>query len=246
MSPIVFGSMRMNDSKGNEAYWAELLREAYYAGIDTIHSSVEYESFTLLQSTLQKLSKIDSIIRFKHIVKIAEPHFSNDEYSSNRLNEKVNGYLEALQVEKLEAIQWMWRSNLSDKERVINFMKQSEQIKEGIDLLKRKGLIETALCFPYSVEFMRKALELEVFHNFCVYRNPMEPEYDEILSNCRKGTAVSIRPFFADKAFVIEEGPIKLLEYNFSEPAIRSTILSISSLSQLNEIKEFLNAKESF
>lgn len=246
MSPIVFGSMRMNEDKGSEEYWAELLRQAYYAGIDTIHSSIEYDSFTLLQSTLQRLSKIDNSIHFKHIVKLAEPHFSNDEYSSDRLNEKVNSYLEALQVDKLEAIQWMWRSNLSDQERVINFTKQSEQIKEGMDSLKRNGLIETALCFPYSVEFMRRALELKVFDNFCVYRNPMELEYNEILSNCKKGTAVSIRPFFADKAFVGKEGPIKLLEYNFSEPAIRSTILSISSLSQLNEIKDFLNAKESF
>ncbi|MEC5210352.1 aryl-alcohol dehydrogenase-like predicted oxidoreductase [Psychrobacter sp. PL15] len=246
MSPIVFGSMRMSQDKGDEEYWAELLRQAYHAGIDTIHSSMEYDSFTLLQSTLQRLSKIDNSIHFKHIVKLAEPHFSNDEYSSNRLNEKVNSYLEALQVDKLEAIQWMWRSNLSDQKRVVNFTKQSKQIKEGIDSLKRKGLIETALCFPYSVEFMRKALKLKVFDDFCVYRNPIEQEYDEILSNCKKGTAVSIRPFFADKAFVVKEGPIKLLEYNFSEPAIRSTILSISSLSQLNEIKGFLNAKASF
>lgn len=246
MSPIIFGSMRMNKVKGSETYWAELLREAYYAGIDTIHSSIEYDSFTLLQSTLQRLWRIDNTIRFKHIVKIAEPHFSNDEYSSNRLNEKVNSYLEALQVDKLEAIQWMWRSNLSDQERVINFTKQSQLIKEGIDSLKRKGLIETALCFPYSLEFMRKALELKVFDNFCVYRNPMELEYDEILNNCKEETVISIRPFFADKRLVMEQGPIKLLEYNFSEPAIKSTILSISSLSQLNEIKDFLNAKESF
>lgn len=246
MSPIVFGSMRMNESKGNEAYWAELLHKAYYAGIDTIHSSTEYDSFTLLQSTLQRLSEMDNTIHFKHIVKLAEPHFSNGEYSSDRLNEKVNSYLEELQVDKLEAIQWMWRSNLSDPERIINFTKQSEQIKEDVDLLKRDGLIETALCFPYSVEFMQNALELKVFDNFCVYRNPIEREYDEILSNCKKGTVVSIRPFFADKRFVMEQGPIKLLEYNFSEPAIRSTILSLSSLFQLNEIKDFLNAKESF
>jgi aryl-alcohol dehydrogenase-like predicted oxidoreductase len=246
MSPIIFGSMRMSKDKGDEEYWAELLRQAYHAGIDTIHSSTEYESFTLLQSTLQRLSKIDSSIQFKHIVKLAEPHFSNNKYSSIRLNEKVNSYLEALQVNELEAIQWMWRSNLPDEKRIIDFIEQHEQIKNDIGALKREGLINSAFCFPYSVDFMEKTLELEVFDGFCIYRNPRELEYNFIMQKCVKDTVISIRPFAADKELIKSEGLIQLLNYNFSEPAIRSTILSISSLYQLNEIKDFLNAKESF
>lgn len=244
MSPLVFGSMRMSEDKGDEHYWAKLLCQAYYAGIDTIHSSSEYDSFPLLQKVLKEVSLIDSTIVFKHIVKLAEPHFSDYEYSSNRLKEKVSNYLSIFEIDKLEAIQWMWRSNLSDPQRIDSFIKQQEQMRHDIEDLKQSGLVCNALCFPYSVGFMEKALESNIFDGFCIYRNPQELEYDRILTDCDDGTVVSIRPFSADKALIESEGVIKLLEYNFLEPAIKSTILSISSVYQLNEIKGYLNAKK--
>lgn len=241
MSPVIFGSMRMDESKGNEDYWAELLCAAYHAGIDTIHSSSEYESFPLLIKTLKKLALIDKKVKFKHIVKLAEPHFSDSEYSSERLKEKLNDYLTKLQVERLEAIQWMWRSNLSDSQRIESFLDHHKKIRHDIQSLKQESLIGSALCFPYSVEFMKEALRLQVFDGFCVYRNPKELEYDDILKQCDRQTVISIRPFAADKRLITSEGPIHLLDYNFADSAIGNTILSISSLSQLDEIKGFLN-----
>lgn len=246
MSPVIFGSMRMDESKGNEDYWAELLCAAYYAGIDTIHSSSEYESFPLLIRTLKRLTLIDKKVNFKHIVKLAEPHFSDSEYSSERLIEKINDYLIILQVGKLEAIQWMWRSNLSDLQRIESFTNYHKKIRRDIETLKQENLIGSALCFPYSVEFMKEALKLKVFDGFCVYRNPKELEYDDILKECDRQTVISIRPFSADKKLISSEGPLDLLNYNFADSAVKSTILSMSSLSQLNEIKGFINAKESF
>lgn len=246
MSPIIFGSMRMSRDKGDELYWAELLRQAHKAGIDTIHSSIEYESFSLLLSTLQKLSEIDNSVRFKHIVKLAEPHFSDSSYSSSRLQDKIQQYLDNFGVNQLESIQWMWRSNLPDEDRVASFVNQHKQVSDDIQNLKQEGLINSAYCFPYSVDFMDKAIGLDVFDGFCVYRNPSELEYDGLLKRSKANTVVSIRPFFASKELIREKGSIELLNYNFSEPAVKSTILSLSSLSQLNEIKGFLDAKKNF
>ena len=244
MSPIIFGSMRMNRDKGDEVYWAELLVASYYAGIDTIHSSTEYETYPFLLAILEQVARLDSTVVFKHIVKLAEPHFSNFNYSSDRLQSKIQQYLDDFEVNQLEAIQWMWRSNLSDAERVTSFVGQYEQISTDTQNLKTKGLIKSIYCFPYSVNFMKKALELNIFDGFCVYRNPLELEYDDVIRQCQESTVISIRPFFANKELIENQGPKELLNYNFLEPAIKSTILSLSSLSQLNEIKGFLDAKK--
>lgn len=242
MNKIIFGSMRMNQEKGDELYWANLLREAYHAGIDTIHSSIEYESFDLLRRSLIKLQEVDNTIVFNHVVKLAEPHFSDSSYSSERLESKINEYLSLLNIESIEAIQWMWRSNLSDSERIERFLAQSEQLKSDLESLKRRNLIKQVYCFPYSVSFMQSSISLDLFDGYCIYRNPCEKDYDEIINKCEPGTVISIRPFNANKELIISRGPIDLLEYNFANPSVGNVILSLSSVQQLNEVKGFLNA----
>ncbi|WP_169393146.1 MULTISPECIES: hypothetical protein [Psychrobacter] len=236
----------MTQDKGDKEYWANLLIASYHAGIDTIHSSVEYETYPILLSVLKLVAKLDSTVAFKHIVKLAEPHFSNSSYSSDRLEGKIQQYLDDLGVNQLESVQWMWRSSLPDDHRIISFVKQYKQISDDIKTLKQDGLIKSAYCFPYSVAFMEKALELNIFDGFCVYRNPLELDYDDILKKCKDDTVISIRPFFSSKELIENKSPIELLNYNFLEPAIKSSILSLSSLPQLNEIKDFLDAKKNF
>jgi hypothetical protein len=138
MSAIVFGTMRMAEEKGDVSYWSGLLREIYYAGVNTLHSSTEYDSFPLLQAVLQNVSRADPAVRFKHLVKLAEPHFTDAGYVSSRLFNKVEEYREKLNVNKLDAIQWMWRSNLPDEQRIQEFKMIHHELKSDFDALKKK------------------------------------------------------------------------------------------------------------
>jgi hypothetical protein len=224
-------------------YWVKLFRAMYYGGITTLHSSTEYDSFPLLKSVLSELNVLDPKVKFKHIVKLAEPHFSDVSFSSKRLNEKVMQYLSDLKISKLDAIQWMWRSNLSDDLRVNAFLKESIYIKNALNTLKSEGIVLSSYCFPYSEFFMAEASVLDIFEGFCVYRNPHEKEYDKLLSHCTPKSVITIRPFSANKLYTKQNGVGPLLDYNFSSPAVGSTILSFSTHEQLKEILEFYDTK---
>jgi aryl-alcohol dehydrogenase-like predicted oxidoreductase len=243
MSPIIFGTMRMTEEVGNISYWVKLFRAMYHGGITTLHSSAEYDSFPLLKSVLSELNVLEPQIKFKHIVKLAEPHFSDVGFSSKRLNAKVMQYLSDLKISRLDAIQWMWRSNLADEVRINDFLKQSTSIKNTLDALKGEGKVLKSFCFPYSECFMAEASSLDLFDGFCVYRNPHEKYYDELLSHSAPKSVITIRPFSANKLYTKQKGVETLLDYNFSSSAVGSTILSFSTYEQLTEILEYISAK---
>lgn len=237
MNRIVFGSMRMTLDKLSVDDWTELFIFMFDNGINTLHSSAEYESFPLFLKTLEKVSSIRPDIQFKHIVKLAEPHFDESEFCCERFNMKIKQYQEALEVERIDYVQWMWRSNSDDSRRIEKFTTALPEIKKCFTNLKKSRNVGKFYCFPYTPEFMKRAQDVSLFDGYCVYRNPEENEYDELLKKSDKNSVITIRPFRANKLLIQSQGVKSLLDYNFSDPSVDKTIISLSSKDQVLEIK---------
>ncbi len=240
---IVFGSMRMCEYDYSNSYWVNLFNEIYDMGIVIHHVSNEYESFSLYCNVLNEFYNVYPEKRIKHIVKLAEPHFDSNIFDAELLLLKINYYRHALQVEnELFGIQWMWRGSLSDDLlRCKQFYNSGIQIKDYISFLKREGLIGKFYIFPYSIGFAEAVLNMEniysgFFDGFIVYRNFNELEYDSILDKSKKLNLI-LRPLNAGKT-LNEKNAKDSFRFAISHKNISAGIISISSISKLNEIYE--------
>jgi hypothetical protein len=237
---LALGTMRMLAVDRSAAKWLDFLSEAHTLGLQSLHSSVEYDSFPLLSSLLSQGTKAEYFPKFRHIAKLAEPSFDDACFDASRLRNRVEAYLSALSTPVLHDVQWMWRQSLNtDELRVEHFERQLDLIAEAAGRLKRDGLIERFFCFPYSVAFGRVALEHEAIDGLIVYRNVQETEYDPLID---RSYALSkpchiIRPFNAGAALGTDQREhAELLAFALDKPAIESAILSSNSIEHLRQL----------
>jgi hypothetical protein len=237
---LVFGSMRMLEYDFTLEYWVELFQHLYDSGVTTFHSSNEYESFSLFCKAYTIFQKKNPDKKIKHIVKIAEPNFNINFFDANLLNMKINEYCSSLNVNSLDIVQWMWRGNLQDNvEREQLFDKYYPEIEKTILNLKQTNKIQKFCCFPYNVDFALSAIKKEHIDGLIVYRNVFENEYEtslELAAKLNKNSYI-IRPLNAGKALDKDIHTSKsLVHWALNFPKIEGAIISISSLSKLNEI----------
>jgi aryl-alcohol dehydrogenase-like predicted oxidoreductase len=237
---LALGTMRMLAVERSEAKWLDFLSEAHRLGLQTLHSSVEYDSFPLLSSLLSQSDTVESLPKFRHIAKLAEPSFDDQGFDTSRLRNRVEAYLSALSTPVLHDVQWMWRQSLNiDELRVEQFDRQLDLIAEAVGRLKRDGLIERFFCFPYSIAFGRVALEHEAIDGLIVYRNVQETEYDPLIDRSYELSKPChiIRPFNAGVALETDQRTHgALLAFALDKPAIESAILSSNSIEHLQQL----------
>ena len=236
-SKIVLGSMRMDPERQGLNDWAKLLLHAPTLGVDRIHCSDEYETFFFLLTVLEEVRRSSHQLEFRFTVKIAEPHFGESDFDANRLLARIDAYREALHIDQLDCVQWMWRGNLDDKAvRLSGFSGSADRISEVVDRAKRKGIIRSFHCFPYTLDFAEQALEHPMVDGLAIYRNPLEMEYEPLLSRaCAIGKRVLvIRPFKAGEALV-DRGVSNLIKFSAKSPAVEGIVVSCSSIRHLDE-----------
>jgi hypothetical protein len=237
---LALGTMRMLEVERSETEWLDFLLKVHALGLQSLHSSVEYDSFPLISSLLSYGSKTESFPAFRHIAKLAEPSFDDGDFDASRLRSKVETYLRALSTPTLHDLQWMWRKSLNeDAQRVSQFERQLDRIAQEVSRLKRDGLIERFFCFPYSVAFGRKALEHEAVDGLIVYRNVQETEYDPLIDRSYELSKPChiIRPFNAGAALGPDKRThVEHLTFALDKPAIESAILSSNSIEHLAQL----------
>ena len=239
MIPIIFGTMRMNEHSFSLLDWVDHLRFLNYHNIEWLHSSYEYNSFELLCEVLEQL-KSDHNICFKHLVKLGEPDFNNNKFSSKRLIKKIELYQSKLKVNTLDAIQWMWRSSINnDDARIIKFEKSWSEINLTFQKLKFSGKVKSFYCFPYTTNFAFKSKESKLFDGYTLYRNYYEKDYEKFISRLPNNSVIAIRPFYAGRGFVEGNNAHDMLKYNLKHKAIDKVVLTVTKKKHLNDLQSF-------
>jgi hypothetical protein len=232
--------MRMIDQRKDINAWVEYLTILYENGVDTLHSSVEYESFQLLTEVLRLISKKSDRIKFKHVVKLADPTFNEEYQSYNRIRKRIEEYTNALNCSQIEMVQWMWRNDLNNDEvRVSKFTESLQELDTEISKIKNDGLVNRFLCFPYTLNFGIASLESSVIDGFMVYRNPCEMEFQHLLDEAYKKSkdVYSIRPLAAGSLIQNPDWDVNsLIKFSYNHPGVKGIIVSISQEKHLLEI----------
>jgi aryl-alcohol dehydrogenase-like predicted oxidoreductase len=234
LSRLAFGSMRLEEKSLSDKQWRDLLRHSYNQGITTLHSSDEYESFSRFARLVRELQSDG--LKFQHIVKLGEPHFGHKNFSSDRFESRINEYCQKLGVDYLDVVQWLWRGNLQDDpERLQGLLDNASSIDQAICLAKSSGIINAALCFPYTNTFAQMVLNYSWCDGLTIYLNPLEDEMSEFLPllDYSNKAAISIRPLAAGKA--LKQGYFlqDCLAAALPSPTVTSTIVSWSSVEQI-------------
>ena len=239
-SKIVLGTMRMDPERNSVERWAELLSQARSLGVARLHCSDEYESFPFLLRVLEAARRSQPGISFDFVVKLAEPHFGDRDFDAGRIGARIDAYRTALRVDRLECVQWMWRGDLKDEPgRLRGFSAASERLATAVSRAKDAGTVRAFHCFPYTLGFAASVLEHPMIDGLAVYRNPLELEYETLLSRTgRLGKSVLvIRPFKAGDALSGGEAA-GLIEFSARLPVVDGVVVSCSSPRHLTECVE--------
>ena len=231
--------MRLLEAGRTAEQTADHLLSLHELGITALHSSDEYESFPLFLEALRLHRGRNPGRAFRHMVKLAEPSFNDDDrFSGHRLASRVESYRRALGVDSVDDVQWMWRRNLDhDEERQQNFAACAETIGEAVDAQKTSGRIERLLCFPYTPAFASSVLQHRWLDGLAVYRNREEREYDDALLQAAAAgkMAIVIRPFLGGK-LVHDRDPATLLSDALDAPGVEAAILSTNSVAHMRAL----------
>jgi hypothetical protein len=239
-SKIVLGTMRMDPERNSVERWAELLSQARSLGVARLHCSDEYESFPFFLRVLEAARRSRPGISFDFVVKLAEPHFGDRDFDAGRLEARIDAYRVALGVDRLECVQWMWRGNLKDDPgRLSGFAAASERLASAASRAKVAGAVRAFHCFPYTVEFAAAALENPMIDGLAIYRNPLEIEYEPLISRTGElgKSLLVIRPFKAGDA--LDVGRVAdLIGFSAQLSVVDGVVVSCSSQEHLLECVE--------
>lgn len=241
LSAITLGTMRFKDKNLQKKDVVNLIEKAYDIGIDTHHSSFEYDSYDLY---LEALKAANCKLEIRHIVKIAAPHFEDKRFSISLLQERVENQLKELNIECIDVLQWLVRSKpINDSARLQILTTFKDEINECLLDLKKEGKVKSVFSFPYSLNFSKEIIGFKQVDGIISYLNTQEREYSKLAN---KLPFIAIRPLFSgrlveksnQKRSVIEN--IKFVQ-NHSQ--VLTQIISINKPSQLDSFIDFNKKK---
>ena len=240
LSKIVFGTMRMDSSRYPVEHWADLLLHAHSLGVSRLHCSDEYDSFPFVLRVLEEVRRIRPGTSFDFVVKLAEPHFGEPDFDSGRLQSRIDVYRSALRVDFLDRVQWMWRGDLKNETgRLRGLAAAAEHLAVAMSRAKGAGAVRAFHCFPYTVGFAASALEHPMIDGLAIYRNPLELEYEPLVSRTGElgKSLLVIRPFKAGDALANGKSA-DLIRFSTRLPVVDGVVVSCSSKVHLTECVE--------
>ena len=252
LSPIAFGSMRLEVGAFPDAHWLELFHLLADEGITAFHSSHEYESYPRFCRLIRQLRRDRPSAELQHIVKLACPSFDEPAFDRNQFRSAIEKALSALGTERIDVVQWLVRqAPNSDERRLPVLLECLEQVRVEWDRLRGDGKIGALVSFPYTVRFADEILRLDLGDGLASYLNPAETEYAERLDDLldRKLGFLAIRPMFAGKLFEQASGPTSLaqlgiapderaqfcLSFPLLHPAVTTVIVSMSTIAHARQ-----------
>ena len=197
LSPISFGSMRLEPKKIELKEAVQLLAYLYDNGINTFHSSHEYETDDFFCQALSQFRSLYPGAELLHITKLGVPHFDEANFQSDRLIALVEKRLRELNTERLDLVQWLVRHQPNeDLHRLPILADCQQELSETWLMLQREGKVGALASFPYSVPFAKEVLNLDVCKGLITYLNLLELEMTPLLGQMKSAgqSFVAIRP----------------------------------------------------
>lgn len=256
LSPITFGMMRFDPQRLSIEAGLNLLSKLYESGIDTYHTSGEYEFYEYFCHVFTLFKKKTST-KTTHIVKLACPHFEEEKFSLRSLEEKIDQILLDLDIEQIDVVQWLFRQKQNiDEIRIPKFLLQKDEINNAFSNLQKKGKVKAFASFTYSQSFANTVLTETSCSGLVDYLNLVELENSALFNvmNENKQSFVAIRPLCAGKVFDLLANKSNFKEkyglqtpedisrfailFTLLPPMVSSTILSITSEKHLETISQ--------
>tara|TARA_B100001093_G_C26740339_1_gene976359 strand:+ start:572 stop:1315 length:744 start_codon:yes stop_codon:yes gene_type:complete len=242
-SKLIFGTMRMEDHPYGLNEWCNFFSRLYERGISQLHTSYEYKSYDLVCTILDKWHKDNKNKRFKISVKLPNPHFDEEYFIREKFQEKIDNYLEDLNIKIIENVQWMWRSNTNySRERNKKYLESKNEILDSVSENKKIGKLSSFLCFPYTNNFGE--LTLKDFDGIAVYFNSLEQESLNLMKKAAlmNKKILTIRPFAGGKLFQDKVKISTLLNFQLRHEFIDGIIYTCTKEDNLEELNKFLNS----
>lgn len=243
VSQVSYGTMRMLPEVDGVSATA-LLCELHDAGVDTHHSSYEYETHSLYLEALRKAKQ--SGRRFKHIVKLSVPSFDTPIFNTQQLAHHIDRELSQLGTEQIASLQWLFRTPdaAATEQRIAQFAEQKSEINSALESLKAQGKIGNVSVFPYAPEFAEAALKEVPDRTLCTYLNLWERDYNHLLD--RVDAFLAIRPLQALAANdsstpgdqSVESLVKNALRYPLLHPRVSTVIVSVNRKEHRDELIE--------
>ncbi len=263
LSPICFGSMRLDSQRLNFADAVNLITHLYDNGVTTFHSSHEYPTDEFFCQALAHLQRARPKAKLQHIAKLGVPHFDETEFSGKKLVALVEKRLKELKTERLDIVQWLVRHQPNDDAHRLPILQAAQaELNQTWQELQQQGKVGVLASFPYSVAFAEKVLKTSSCQGLVTYLNPLELGMAHLLdSMVEEGQGyVAIRPFCGgvfttdnwqtqnfepDKAEQLKTilqdlalAPAQVnqfaVQFPLLHPAVASVMLSVSSIEHAN------------
>lgn len=228
LSVVTLGTMRLPELVDGQPVW-RFLADLADLGIDTHHSSVEYDSDPIYVDALRRAHQAG--LQFRHIVKIAEPSWDHDRFDSARLMERVDEERSRLGVDHLDVVQWLVRTpDPTDEKVTIRAVERATRsLVRTIERLKTTGAVGSMVVFPYTAAFGVAAAEL--VDGVAVYLNPGETESLDLV---HAHPTVAIRPFGGGR--VPEAERADALAMVLGHATVSTAITSMSSRANATQV----------
>lgn len=234
LSELTLGTMRFFDKGLSVNEVRTLLEKSFEAGIDTHHSSFEYNSYDLYRSALAKSSVKSEI---KHIVKLSSPHFGETAFSSDKFIDHIDRELSALGKDRLDVVQWLVRSSpINDEDRIPLLTHQKDVIEDTFSKLKKEGKVKSFFSFPYSVPFANAVKNINEVDGIISYLNKNETEYKYFAET---QPFIAIRPFNAGELISKDNRDSDVqdcLSFVRNHKKVITQVVSINSLNHLETV----------
>lgn len=248
VSPLIFGSMRLDPARLPAHEARELLAYLIASGVTTWHSSHEYEHHAFFCEMLAQVQPPSPV----HVMKLGEPHFDAPRFRRERFIALIEQELRALRAERIDIVQWLLRATPNDDANRLPLLAECiGEVEETAASLQRAGKIGALACFPYSPATAAFCLPRPACAGLVSYLNPVEQECVPFLGDMqRRGQGyLAIRPLCGGKLLnaAEPEGPTFIalceregiapdaraayaLRWPLTLPTVSGVIVSVSSM----------------
>ena len=259
LSPVTFGSMRLDSNKIELCEAVKLIDYLYAHGVNTFHSSHEYETDAFFCRVVEQFRQQHPSAEIRHIAKIGVPHFGESEFSSIKLVSLIENRLRALGTERIDLVQWLVRHQPNeDRYRLPILAACQSELQTTWSRLQQEGKVGALASFPYSRTFAEAVLQLPICDGLVTYLNLLELEMTPLLEQMleRGQGYVAIRPLcggsITNSAIRAEPNSTKAIaaalnmspsditklatQFPLLHPAVTSVMVSVSSIEHAQEV----------
>lgn len=193
LSEVTFGTMRYVKGVydgGDEAEGKRALEEALASGVNTIHSSYEYNTRWATGAVLKNHPKRLDV---HHIIKVPVPDFEDSSFDETKFRRIVEDALRELHAERISIVQHLQRgvdrktlnAGGGDTVRLAALPVINERIQAVFAKLYEEGKVGALACFPYTRGFADAAIRSGVFQGLIAYFSLVETELVPLFDEMR-------------------------------------------------------------